>query len=609
MTNRPRALRVALATLLLAVALPAGASDAVTYAEGIDVSHWQGTISWPTVKGAGKSFAFLKATQGTGYLDATYATNRSGANAVGIPVGAYHFADVTKTPTNTAGARAEAEWFVANAQPRVGDLPPVFDIEKNNGLGTIALTDWAMAWLERVRQLTGIYPMIYTSPAGWNDRFGAAGNVVAESGYGLLWVAHWTTAASPTIPANNWAGNGWTFWQYTSSGTVPGISGNVDLDRYNGTDPTPLLLKSLAITKVSVDGKTGGVQQDGLGGFCNGTCTATTRLSVGGALTTLAPNSTDALTTWTWGGDCAGAPVGGTCTLQMTTNRSVTITYVPTTTPITVAAAGTGSGTVASTPAGVSCTAAAGVASGTCSAAFAYGSQVTLTATPAADSAFVGWSGACTGTAPCVVTADAAKTATATFGPATYTLTMSMSGTGTGTITATTPAPTSVVCAPTCSAVYPVNTTATLAPAAGGTSRFVGWSGACTGSGACTPVMSANRAVTGIFALVVPRTLTPTSLALTVRKGYSVAFRGALATGDARCSVASQTVTLWSSTGTSALQSTRTTSSGSYAFSRKMTTTGTYSFIVRAAEVVPTTLGNAICGATTSAVIVVTVTL
>ena len=87
MTNRPRALRVALVTLLLAVGLPAWASSAATYAEGIDVSHWQGTISWPTVAASGKTFAFLKATQGTTYLDATYATNRSGANANGHPRG------------------------------------------------------------------------------------------------------------------------------------------------------------------------------------------------------------------------------------------------------------------------------------------------------------------------------------------------------------------------------------------------------------------------------------------------------------------------------------------------------------------------------------------
>ena len=229
----------------------------------------------------------------------------------GIPVGAYHFADVTKTPTQVGGARAEAEWFVANGAFRAGDLPPVLDIEQNNGLGTVALTDWVMAWLERVRQLTGIYPMIYTSPGGWNSRFGSDGNVVAQSGYGLLWVADWRGNASPAVPANNWDGRGWTFWQYTSSGSVPGISGNVDLDYYREpTPPTGLLLRSLAITKASVGGKSGGVQQDGLGGFCNGACTATTRLSVGGATTTLTPNSLDTATSWTWGGDCAGAQIG-----------------------------------------------------------------------------------------------------------------------------------------------------------------------------------------------------------------------------------------------------------------------------------------------------------
>ena len=604
MTNRPRALRVALVTLLLAVGLPAWASSAATYAEGIDVSHWQGTISWPTVAASGKTFAFLKATQGTTYLDATYATNRSGANANGLPVGAYHFADVTKSPSQSAGAQAEAEWFVANAALKAGDLPPVLDIEQNNGLGTLALTNWVMTWLERVRQLTGIYPMIYTSPGGWNARFGSDGNVVAQSGYGLLWVADWRGNLAPEVPANNWNGKGWTFWQYTSSGSVPGISGNVDLDRYNGTDPTPLRLTTLAISKLSVEGKTGGVQQDGLGGFCNGSCTATTRLSVGTATTTLTPNSADAGTTWTWGGDCAGAPAGGPCTLAMNANRSVTITYAPTTEPITVAAAGTGTGSVASTPAAISCTATAGVAAGTCTSPFAYGSSVTLTATPAAGSAFVGWTGACTGSSTCVVTADADKTVTATFGPATYALTMALSGTGTGTITA----PGSIVCQPTCGATYAYNTTATLAQAPGINSRFVGWSGACSGTGTCAPVMSADRSVTGIFALVVNRTLTPNALTLTVRRGSYASFRGTLTTADSRCSVSSQTVTLWSSSGTSALASTRTGSTGAYSFSRKMSSTGTYTFTVRAAEILPSTLGNAICAATTSASIVVTVT-
>ena len=59
---------------------------------------------------------------------------------------------------------------------------------------------------------------------------------LAVAGYKVLWIAHWTTASSPTTPANNWNGNGWTFWQYTSSGTVSGISGRVDLNRYRFND-------------------------------------------------------------------------------------------------------------------------------------------------------------------------------------------------------------------------------------------------------------------------------------------------------------------------------------------------------------------------------------
>jgi lysozyme len=64
----------------------------------------------------------------------------------------------------------------------------------------------------------------------------------ADNGYEVLWVAHWTTGASPIMPANNWGGKGWTFWQYTSDGSVPGITGRVDLNRYNGTSLTRVLI-------------------------------------------------------------------------------------------------------------------------------------------------------------------------------------------------------------------------------------------------------------------------------------------------------------------------------------------------------------------------------
>src|SRR5437667_307383 len=104
----------------------------------------------------------------------------------------------------------------------------------------------------------------------------------------------------------------------------------------------------------------------------------------------------------------------------------------------------TGSGTVTSTPAGITCGAS-------CSASYTSGTAVTLTATPAAGSVFTGWSGGvCTGTGACSVTLTAATTVTATFTP-TFTLTVSKAGTGTGTVTST---PAGITCGASCSASY-----------------------------------------------------------------------------------------------------------------------------------------------------------
>ena len=99
------------------------------------------------------------------------------------------------------------------------------------------MTVWVKEFLERVYQRTGVRGVIYCSPSFWKNYMGDTG-WFASNGYTILWVAHWTTASSPIVPAANWGGKSWTFWQYTSDGTVPGISGRVDLDRYNGTDLT-----------------------------------------------------------------------------------------------------------------------------------------------------------------------------------------------------------------------------------------------------------------------------------------------------------------------------------------------------------------------------------
>ncbi|MGZ8513845.1 MAG: GH25 family lysozyme [Candidatus Limnocylindrales bacterium] len=208
--------------------------------EGIDVSHWQNTIDWTQVAAAGKRFAFMKASEGTTLADPTYATNRSQARAVGLYVGAYHFARPDRTPGD---AVAEADYFLAMSQLEAGDLVPVLDLEDAGGLSPAELQGWVAGFLGRIYERTGAHAMIYASPTFWKNAMGDT-TWFATNGYGMVWVAHWTSGPAPTVPAQNWGGIGWTFWQYASSGSVPGISGRVDLDRFNGLDLTPLLLTS-----------------------------------------------------------------------------------------------------------------------------------------------------------------------------------------------------------------------------------------------------------------------------------------------------------------------------------------------------------------------------
>lgn len=155
---------------------------------------------------------------------------------------------------------------------------------------------------------------------------------------------------------------------------------------------------------------------------------------------------------------------------------------------LTVSKTGGGAGTVTSSPAGISCGTA-------CTASYAAGTSVTLTATPAAGSRFAGWSGACSGTGTCTVSLTQATNVTASFALATATLTVANSGGG-----AVTSAPAGVSCGSTCSASFPTGTAVTLTatPAAG--MSFAGWSGSCSGTGACTVTMNTAHSVAAAFA-------------------------------------------------------------------------------------------------------------
>jgi hypothetical protein len=83
---------------------------------------------------------------------------------------------------------------------------------------------------------------------------------LADAGYKILWVAHWRVT-SPAVPASNWGGHGWTFWQYDDCATVPGIAGCVDVDRYRGTDFTPVAYSTFKLS-ATVDGAKQGGSSD-----------------------------------------------------------------------------------------------------------------------------------------------------------------------------------------------------------------------------------------------------------------------------------------------------------------------------------------------------------
>lgn len=158
---------------------------------------------------------------------------------------------------------------------------------------------------------------------------------------------------------------------------------------------------------------------------------------------------------------------------------------------LSVTKAGTGSGTVTSSPSGINC-------GSTCSANYTTGTSVTLTAAAASGATFAGWSGACSGTSTCTVSMTAARSVTATFNGtgATFALTVTKAGTGSGAVTSS---PSGVNCGSTCSANYSSGTSVTLTATATSGSTFAGWSGACTGTATCTVSMTAARAVTATF--------------------------------------------------------------------------------------------------------------
>jgi uncharacterized delta-60 repeat protein len=251
-----------------------------------------------------------------------------------------------------------------------------------------------------------------------------------------------------------------------------GVDGDFALARYEGDFAT------LEITKAGTG--TGRVTSTPAGIDCGATCSTLFPFSAAVSLTATAdPGSVFA--GWSGDPDCTDGAV------TMDSNKRCTATF-EVMVPLTVTKAGTGSGTVTSTPAGIDCGA-------TCSSSFPLGTVVTLSATPTPGSTFVGWSGD-PGCSSGSVTLDVAKTCTANFTTFPVTLNVVKFGAGSGTVTSDPPG---IDCGATCAATFPRGTVVTLSAVPAPGSYFVGWN--CTTNGSSTVTLDASKTCTGTFAL------------------------------------------------------------------------------------------------------------
>ena len=306
---------------------------------------------------------------------------------------------------------------------------------------------------------------------------------------GVACASDFAFATAVTLTATAATGTSFTGWSGACAGAAATCTVTMDLARTVTATFTPIT-PPLTVTTTGP----GTVTSSPAGIACGASCTA----SFGFATTVTLTAAPDVGASFTgWSGACTGT---GTCTVVMDQARDVTATFAAITPTLTVAVTGAGSGAVRSSPAGIDCGA-------TCSHAYPWSTAVTLTATPQAGSVFAGWTGACTGTGPCVVTMDATRGVGARFDELVPVLTVIRGGTGTGTVTST---PAGIACGATCTASFAYNTAVTLTAVAATGSTWSGWSVAACGTAAtCTVTMDAARTVTATFDGLTP-TLTVT---------------------------------------------------------------------------------------------------
>lgn len=223
---------------------------------GIDVSSYQGSVNWSSVKGAGISFAWAKATESTTITDPDFTANENNGKGAGVYMGAYHFAHPN---LNYPASEASYFWGVAGGYIKADgkSFMPMLDYEVfNTPVGGLSDSTWANEWCQDVVNYSGtgtpIKPVLYTSACGacnFNSSVSQWTSDIADyNGENPQNGTPWSTCGS----CDPWGAGAWNAWQYSDTGAVSGISGNVDLDVFNGALSGLVITSSVLTNRVGM---------------------------------------------------------------------------------------------------------------------------------------------------------------------------------------------------------------------------------------------------------------------------------------------------------------------------------------------------------------------
>ncbi|MED4116607.1 GH25 family lysozyme [Priestia megaterium] len=192
---------------------------------GIDVSHHNGVVNWKKVAGDGYKFVYLKLTEGKSYVDKTTYNNYVAAKNAGLRVGFYHYAHVTNHPVD------EVNFFLQKLGDMKADLPHCLDLEESKGKSKTQVSTFALQWMEYLQKKTGITPVLYTGYSFMNNFTNALAKYP-------LWVARYSGSNRVkgfNAPGSSTIWRSWAMFQFTDSGKVNGIKGNVDINEMDLT--------------------------------------------------------------------------------------------------------------------------------------------------------------------------------------------------------------------------------------------------------------------------------------------------------------------------------------------------------------------------------------